>query len=84
MAIVKDYSCKRVSIPHKRPKNGELSAAEKEENTTLANARIYVGHSIGGMKRYRILSDRLRIHDIGLYNDALAVCAGLWNFYITN
>ncbi|NJL12634.1 MAG: hypothetical protein HC913_06320 [Microscillaceae bacterium] len=34
------------------------------------------------MKRYRILSDRLRMHDEGLYNTILEVCAGLWNFNV--
>jgi len=29
------------------------------------------------------LSDRLRVHDIELYNVILGVCAGLWNFYLT-
>jgi hypothetical protein len=43
-----------------------------------------VEHSIGGMKRYRILSDRLRNHLIDFYDDVLEVCAGLWNFYLAN
>jgi hypothetical protein len=34
------------------------------------------------MKRYRILSERLRVHDVGLYNVILGVCAELWNFYL--
>lgn len=36
------------------------------------------------MKRYRMLSDRPRIHLIDLYDDMPAVCAGLWNFYLTD
>jgi hypothetical protein len=50
----------------------------------MASVRIKVDHSIGGMKRYRILSDRLRNHLIDLYDDILGVCAGLWNFYLAN
>lgn len=84
LGIEKDYQCKEVIIPHKKSKNVELAAEQKKENKSFAKKRIYVEHSIGGMKRYRILSDRLRVHDIGLYNDVLEVCAGLWNFYITN
>jgi len=26
------------------------------------------------------LEDRLRLHDLNLYDDVLEVCAGLWNF----
>lgn len=34
------------------------------------------------VKRYRILTDRLRIKKFTLYDDFLEVCAGLWNFYL--
>jgi hypothetical protein len=84
LGIEKDYKCKKVTIPNKKPKKTELAPQQKEENKSFAKDRIYVEHSIGGMKRYRILSDRLRVHNIGLYNDVLGVCAGLWNFYLTN
>lgn len=42
--------------------------------------RIWVEHSIGGMKKYKFLAHRLRVHDFELYNDVLEICAGLWNF----
>ena len=78
--IEKDYTGKAFSIPHKRKKNEELTQEQKAENKARASQRIKVEHSIGGLKRYRILSDRLRMHDLNLYNDVLEVCAGLWNF----
>ncbi|MDP3022788.1 MAG: transposase family protein [Sulfuricurvum sp.] len=82
--IIKDYLCKSISIPHKKTKNNPLKDTQKDENTRMASVRIKVEHSIGGMKRYRILSDRLRNHLIDLYDDILGVCAGLWNFYLAN
>ena len=78
------YSCKELHLPKRKKKKGDLSVEEKEENKRKAKERIYVEHSISGVKRYRVLSDRLRIKDIGLYNDILEVCAGLWNFYLDN
>jgi hypothetical protein len=48
----------------------------------MASERIIVEHSIGGMKRYRILSDRLRLHDFDFYDVILGVCAGLWNYHL--
>jgi hypothetical protein len=30
------------------------------------------------------MSDRLRMRDFEKYDDTLEVCAGLWNFYLTN
>ena len=79
----KDYQCKELFIPHKKPKKKELTVEQKAENKVLAGERIVVEHSIAGLKRYRILSDRLRLHDLDLYNQILGLCAGLWNFRLT-
>ena len=84
LGIKKDYECDDISIPYKKPKNNELTIIQKEENKLLASKRIKVEHSISGLKRYRILSDRLRNHLIDLYDNILGVCAGLWNFYLAN
>ena len=79
----KDYECKELFIPYKKPKKQELTPEQKAENKVLAKERIVVEHSIAGLKRYRILSDRLRLHDLDLYNQILGVCAGLWNFRLS-
>jgi DDE superfamily endonuclease len=80
LGIAKEYGCKELAIPHKKPKQQELTPEQKAENKLLASKRVRVEHSIAGLKRYRILSDRLRMHDLELYNDVLGICAGLWNF----
>ena len=79
----KDYTCKELLIPHKKPQKQELTAEQKAENKVLAGERSVVEHSLAGLKRYRILSDRLRLHDFDLYNQVLGICAGLWNFRLT-
>ena len=80
--IEKLYKCKKIKIPHKKPKNGELTKNQKIKNKELSSERVIVEHSIGGLKRYRILSDRLRMKNYDLYDDVLEICAGLWNFHI--
>lgn len=80
----KDYGCQAVIIPKKKPCKQELPAEDKAQNRQKSSERIYVEHAIGGLKRYRILSDRLRIHDCQTYDTTLEVCAGLWNFYLSN
>ncbi len=82
LGFEKDYKCKKLYIPHKKPKKAELTEEQKAENKAGSRERIIVEHSIGGLKRYRILSERLRGHDFELYDDILNVCAGLWNFYL--
>jgi hypothetical protein len=83
LGIDKEYVCKSLSLPHKKPKKQELTGLQKLENREFAQERVTVEHAIGGLKRYRILSDRLRLHDFGLYDDLLEVCAGLWNFQLS-
>lgn len=78
----KDYVCQKYFSPNKKPKGKELTPEQRAVNTEQASERIVVEHAIGGLKRYRILSDRLRMHDLKRYDDVLGVCAGLWNFYL--
>jgi hypothetical protein len=82
LGFVKDYKCLKLFIPIKKTKKSPLTDDQKAENKQVSSERIKVEHSIGGMKRYRILSERLRIHDCELYDQILCVCAGLWNFYL--
>lgn len=82
--VSKEYDCQRVSQPKKKPRGGALTAEEKAENRQKSSTRIRIEHAIGGLKRYRYLSDRLRTHKVDLYESSLLICAGLWNFILTN
>lgn len=77
-----DYLCKKAIIPHKKPRNQELTEQQVKENTQKAKERIYVEHTIGGMKKYHFLANRLRAKDFVMYNQVLGICAALWNFSI--
>ena len=55
-----DYQCQKVIIPYKKPRNQELTQIQKDENKQKSRKRIWVEHSIDGMKKYRFLSDRFR------------------------
>ena len=78
----KDYICKELNISQKKSRGKELSEQEKERNKAKSRERIVVEHSLSGLKRYRILVNKLRIKNFGYYNDILEVCAGLWNYYL--
>lgn len=80
----KTYACGKLFLPTKKPRGGQLTKNHKFRNTQQARKRVVVEHSIGGLKRYRILSDRLRMHNLDQFDGALEVCAGLWNFCITH
>jgi hypothetical protein len=84
LGFLNEYNCQNLLIPHKKSKNKPLTESQKEENKQQASKRVIVEHSFAGLKRFRILSDRLRLHRIDFYDDVLGVCAGLWNFYLAN
>lgn len=49
-----------IDIPYKKPKKGKLTKEEKRYNHALSRFRVRVEHTIGRMKRFRILADRFR------------------------
>lgn len=80
----KNYESNKLRIPDKKPRGKELTENQKKENKNISSKRVKVEHAIGGMKRFRILSDRLRMKDFYLYDDVVEICAGLWNYLITD
>lgn len=68
-----------VIIPHKKPKNGDLTQEQMDENQMIASFRIRNEHAIGGMKRCRIMKEVIRIHDFEKRDIIFATCAGLHN-----
>ena len=49
----------------------------------LSQIRIFVEHAIGGMKRYNILVHSFRNRTEHFEDDAIGVCAGLWNLVLS-
>ena len=68
----KDYQTKKLFLPQKRKKNGDLTENQKNGNKKIAQKRIFVENSISGMKRYRILINKIRLHIIDLYDEIIS------------
>ena len=49
-----------LETPARKPRCGELTAAQKEANRVVSRRRIVVEHGIGKMKVWRIASERYR------------------------
>jgi hypothetical protein len=49
-----------LETPARKPKGGELTAAQKEANRVVSRRRIVVEHGIGKMKVWRVASERYR------------------------
>ncbi|KKU80894.1 MAG: Transposase [Parcubacteria group bacterium GW2011_GWA1_47_8] len=68
-------------IPKKKPRGGFLTDADKMMNRLISSSRIVVEHAIGGMKRFRSVSDIYRNKN-GFDDQLVNVAAGLWNFHV--
>lgn len=68
--------------PKKKPRNGELSPKEKEDNREVSKVRIAVEHHIGGVKRCRIVHDIFRNRKPGYVDLVMETSCGLHNFRV--
>lgn len=67
-----------IDIPYKKPKKGTLSKEEKEYNHALSCFRVRVEHTIGRMKKFRILNDRFR-YPRSRHSVKFSIIAGMTN-----
>jgi DDE superfamily endonuclease len=66
--------------PKKKPSGGELTPPEKAANRRISSIRIRIEHAIGGVKRYRIVKDKIRLLKDGIRDAVMETCCGLHNF----
>lgn len=66
--------------PKKKPRGKELTSEDKENNRLISQIRIRVEHAIGGVKRYRIVKDKIRCWKKGFRDKVMETCCGLHNF----
>jgi hypothetical protein len=66
--------------PKKKPKGQPLSDLDKDINHWLAALRVRIEHAIGGVKRYRIVKDKIRRWKAGFKDAVFETCCGLHNF----
>lgn len=66
--------------PKKKPRGQELTPQDKADNRLISQIRIRIEHAIGGVKRYRIVKDKIRNNKQGFRDKVMETCCGLHNF----
>jgi hypothetical protein len=66
--------------PKKTPRGGELTPPERATNRQISSIRIRIEHAIGGVKRYRVVKDKIRLLKDGIRDTIMETCCGLHNF----
>ena len=70
---------KAIVVPQKKPKNGELTAEQKQANKQLSRSRIGVEHMIGKCKIFRAAGEKFRLAR-HLYSKVVLTICGLVRF----
>lgn len=69
-----------VIMPTKKTRKKELSDEQKEENRQISKQRVKIEHSIGGVKRIRILKEEIRHKTHQIRHQVFLIGCGLHNF----
>ena len=68
--------------PKKKPPGGELTPLEKAINRRISSIRMRIEHAMGGVKRDRMVKDKIRLLKDGSRDTIMETCCGLHNFRI--
>ena len=63
-----------ILTPHKKPKNGELTALQKEENRVFSSSRIFIEHLIRRIRIFSIARIRFPLKSVNYCQVILTVC----------
>ena len=82
IGIEKDFPQLEVVMPHKKPKNGQLTPEQRQENAIISQLRIKIEHTICRLKRFRAVADIYRNHTSQWADKFILMAAGLSNYHL--
>jgi hypothetical protein len=74
----------KIQQPKKKPRNAELSEAQRENNQAISKIRVAVEHHIGGIKRCQIVVQKFRNRMAHYVDDVMETACGLHNLRLTH
>ena len=80
LGLHKEYD--NIRLPHRKPKGGELSDQQRQENRALSQSRVVCENAFAGVKRYNAVSAIYRNRKVEFDDHLMLTAAGLWNFYL--
>jgi len=63
-----------IETPIKKPRNGELTIEQKDENQKFSSKRIFVEHRIRSVKIFRVVQDRFRLNSKKYEQVIMTIC----------
>lgn len=68
-----------IQQPTKKPRGGHLTPNQKAENSRIARNKMRIEHTIGSVKRCRIVKEKLRYWQAIVRDMVMTIAAGLHN-----
>lgn len=73
-----------VEMPHKKPPKGELTFSQKLYNQMLSRLRVVIEHVHSGIKRLRMVQDKVRVRGDWFRDTVMVVACGLHNLRVVS
>lgn len=80
--VKKDFPDMEVRMPKRASMGHPLTEEEKEKNKKISGRRVLAENAIGGVKRFRSLTDVCRNRIREFEDRLMLVGAGLWNLHL--
>ena len=71
-----------IEIPFKKPRGGELTFSQKLYNKMLSSCRVVVEHANSGVKRLKIVKEKIRVHSMQIRDLVMQIACSLHNFRV--
>lgn len=78
-----DETDETILIPFKKPKGGELNIVQKQLNKVMASARVKVEHAFSGVKRLKIIKEKIRIPSYQKRESIIKIAVAIHNLRIS-
>ena len=77
IGIDKDHP--NVILPYKKPRNGELTDLQKQINKTIGKWRVRIEHAFSGVKRLKIIRNKIRLKSYDVRDRIMKIATALHN-----
>ena len=68
-----------VVLPFKKPKKGELTELQKQINRALGSCRVRIEHAFSGIKRLKVIRNKIRLKSYKVRDQVMLVAAAMHN-----
>lgn len=82
--VKKEHPTYYIIAPTKKPKGGELTPLEKEQNRANSKRRVIAEHGMSRIKKFRICANTFRQPLLDTHNQTFRNVAALLNFRLNN